>query len=79
VKALMISGLKLPSRNDVDMAIAELEITDRLEQDLVRFYWNEERRRRRAEIWHQVRYALVWAAVIFGSIGAGELLGRLVK
>ena len=57
MKVLMMTpSLKLPSRNDVDLAISELEITDRLEQNLVRFYWNEERRKRRAEIWGQVRW-----------------------
>ena len=80
MKVLMMTpSLKLPSRNDVDLAISELEITDRLEQNLVRFYWNEERRKRRAEIWRQVRWGLFWAAVILGSIGIGELLARYVK
>lgn len=74
-----VTGIYLPSRRDVDLAISELEITDQLEQDLVRFYWNEERRKHRAEIWRQVRYGLFWAAVICGSIGIGEMLARYVK
>lgn len=72
-----VTGIYLPSRRDVDIAIAELEITDRLEQKLVRFYWNEERRKRRAEIWRQVRWALAGAALFVVCYLIGLTIGRL--